>query len=97
MAPGQDYVVLVAAIFEVFQLPVVVAVVDYSLKYEFVLSEGPCLIEGNHIGSSAQGNFLWLAHENLFLLQVQDGVVYCQIEDHRQLGRHHCCENEDAP
>ena len=96
MAPGKNYVVFVAAIFEIFQLPVVLTVVHYSLENEFILSEGPCLIECHHVGSSAQGNFLWLTHENLFLLEVQDGVVDCQIEDHGQLGRHHSSENENA-
>lgn len=79
MASSQHHVILVAAGLEVFELLVILAVVNDPLEDEFVLGQCTSFVEGNHIDSTTQRNLLWLTYEDLLFLQIKDGVIYCKI------------------
>lgn len=76
---------------------IVLAIINDSLKNELILSKSSSLIECDVISSASQWYLLGLTHENLLLLQVQDGIVDGQIEYHGQFGWYYGGEDEDAP
>lgn len=79
MAPCQDYVIFISAVLEIFKLFIILTVIDYALENELIFSQSPRLIERHHVRSTAQGDLLRLADKNLFLLEVNDRIVYSQV------------------
>lgn len=97
MAPSQNYIVLLIAILECFHGLIIFAVIDDSLENKFILRQSARLIESDCFDLPSKRNFFRLRAEYFLFLEIKNGVVDSQIQNHWQLWGHDGGQDENAP
>lgn len=70
MTSSKNDQIIVTACLEVFKFFEFVAVINYSLKNEFVFCKSACFVESDSVCSSSQGDLFGLAYEYFLFLKV---------------------------
>jgi len=64
-----------------------------TLDNKIILSQSSRLIEATNVNFTSQRNPVRFSAENLLLHQLDNGVVNCNRELHREFGRYDICND----